>query len=1537
MPARDRPTHRPTVERAGAPGAPDAGAAFVAAWRENAARLQAAGAYDPAFEHEACGVGLVAAIDGKPRRSVVEAGIDALKAVWHRGAVDADGKTGDGAGIHVEIAQDFFKEHCERSGQRPGPGRIAVGVVFLPRTDLVAQERCRCIVESEILTFGYTIYGWRQVPINIDVIGEKANATRPEIEQIMIANSRGVSDDQFEIDLYVIRRRIEKSALTENITDFYICSLSCRSLIYKGMFLAEQLTAFYPDLLDERFASNFAIYHQRYSTNTFPTWRLAQPFRVLAHNGEINTLLGNINWMKSHEPRMVGPAFGELTEDIKPVIQGGSSDSAALDAVFEVMIRGGRELPMVKTMLIPDAWSKRPAIPQAQRDMYSYANSVMEPWDGPAAIAATDGRWMLAGMDRNGLRPMRYTVTGDGLLVVGSETGMIKVDESTVVEKGRVGPGRMIAVDLAEGRLYHDGELKDALAARHPYKEWAKNTTVLDSLIRTDSPEPVEFSRDELRRRQVCFGHSMEDLELILQPMVEDGKEAVGSMGDDTPLAVLSGKYRGLHHYFRQNFSQVTNPPIDSLREQRVMALKTRLGNLGNILDEDESQCRLLQLETPVLSTAQFEAMKAYMGDTAVEIDCTFDATGAVFGAGAEASALRQALTRIQQEAEEGIRKGCVHVILSDKGVGPDRAAIPMILATGAVHSHLVRQNLRTFTSLNVRSGECVDVHYFAVLVGAGATTVNAYLAQEAVADRQRRGLFSGLMLEECVRNFQKAVDQGLLKIMSKMGISIISSYRGGYNFEALGLSRSLVSEFFPGMISRISGIGLPGIQRVVLRQHRRAFAEDAVTLPVGGLYRYRRSGEAHGFDGTLIHVLQTAVATDSYTAYKKYSDGLRQLPPINLRDLLDFKPRAEPVPPDEVQSVTEIRRRFVTGAMSHGALSREAHETLAVAMNRIGAKSDCGEGGESPARFRPRPNGDNANSRIKQIASGRFGVTAEYLNACGEIEIKIAQGAKPGEGGQLPGHKVSVEIAELRHSTPGVMLISPPPHHDIYSIEDLAQLIYDLKQINPDAKVCVKLVARTGIGTIAAGVAKAKADVIMISGHSGGTGASPQSSIKYAGLPWEMGLSEVHQVLTLNRLRHNVTLRVDGGIKSGRDVVMAAILGAEEFGVGTTALVAVGCILVRQCHSNTCPVGVCTQDPRLREKFTGTPEKVVNLFSFIAEEVREILASLGARSLNEIIGRTELLAQVSRGMPHLDDLDLNPLLAQADPGEYPRYCTLEGRNEVPETLDALMIEDAKPALTGGEKMELTYSIRNTQRAIGTKLSSMITRRFGPNGLQPGHITVRLRGSAGQSLGAFAARGLKLVVFGDANDYVGKGLSGGTIVIHPTVSSPLASNENTIVGNTVLYGATSGELFAAGQAAERFAVRNSGALAVAEGCGANGCEYMTGGVAVILGPVGDNFAAGMTGGMAFVYDSDESFALQVNEDTVVTQRIETDHWDEAVRSLIAEHVRETGSRFAERLLIEWEVEKPKFWQVVPKEMLDKLEHPLAAEEVEKRA
>lgn len=1502
----------------------ESGTQFIENWQRNADHLEQTGMYDPAEEHASCGVGMIAAMDGAPSRRIVEAGIEALKKIWHRGAVDADGKTGDGAGIHVQIPWEFVKEHIRHTGHEPGDSKIAVGMIFLPKADLGAQEVCRSIVETEVLRAGYSIYGWRQVPINVEVIGEKANASRPEIEQIMLSTSPDVTYEDLERDLYVVRRRIEQQVLGEHINDFYICSLSCRSVVYKGMFLAEQLTSFYPDLLDERFISNFAIYHQRYSTNTFPTWRLAQPFRMLAHNGEINTLTGNVKLMQAHEPKMASPLFGDNIEDLKPIIPTRSSDSEALDSVFELLCRAGRPAPMVKAMTIPESVAQNKTMSPEHEALFTYCNAVLEPWDGPAAICAHDGRWVIAGLDRNGLRPMRFVTTKDGLLVVGSEAGMVEIPESDITEKGRLGPGGMIGIDLEEGKFYHDNEIKSLIAKRGDFAKWVERTEILDELIKADDVKGSRLTPEDLRRRQHCFGLSMEDMEMILQPMIESGKEATGSMGDDAPLAVLSDRHRGMHHFFRQAFSQVTNPPIDSLRERRVMSLKTRLGNLGNILEEEPTQCDLLQLESPVLSNTAFEAMKRYMGDTAAEVDCTFIPDGS--------GALTEALIRIRQEAEAAVRAGKTHLVLSDMNTCEDRAPVPMILAAGGVHTHLVREELRTFTSINVRSSECLDVHYFAVLIGVGSTIVNAYLAEEAIYDRQRRGLLGDISVETAVENFKTAIDQGLLKIMSKMGIGVLSSYRGGYCFEAVGLSRALVAEFFPGMSSRISGIGLSGIKKNIAAMHEDAYRADAIPLPVGGFYKFRAGGERHGHDGKLIHILQSAVGTESYTLYKKYAEGVQSRAPIYLRDLLDFKPDRKSITVERVQSVTEIRKRLVAPGISLGALSVEAHETLSIAMNRIGAKSDSGEGGEDPARFQPRPNGDNPSSAIKQIASGRFGVTAEYLNNCREIEIKIAQGAKPGEGGQLPGFKVTSMIAKLRHATEGLTLISPPPHHDIYSIEDLAQLIYDLKQINPDASVCVKLVARSGVGTIAAGVAKAKADVILISGHDGGTGASPQSSIKYAGIPWEMGLSEANQVLTLNRLRHKVKLRVDGGFKTGRDVVMAAMLGADEFGIGTASLVAMGCIMVRQCHSNTCPVGVCTQDEALRQKFTGTPEKVVNLFSFVAEEVSEILASLGYETLQDITGRSDLLSQVSRGASHLDDLDLNPLLQQADSGGYPRYYNGEGRNEVPDSLDALIIKDAMQTFEHGEKMQLTYAIRNTDRAVGARTSSLITRKYGMSTLDHNHLTVRLRGSAGQSLGAFAVQGLALEVLGDANDYVGKGLSGGTIVLRPPVSSPLESHKNTIIGNTVLYGATAGRLFAAGQAGERFCVRNSGATAVVEGCGSNGCEYMTGGMVVILGTVGPNFGAGMTGGMAFIYDTENAFEHQANAETISWNRVETEYWQDVLKIQIQQHVKRTHSKHALRLLNAWERELPNFVQVVPDEMLSKLEHPVTLKE-----
>jgi glutamate synthase (NADPH/NADH) large chain len=1503
----------------------------TARYLANRAALTAAHAYSPGDERDACGVGLVCAVDGKPRREVVELAITALKSVWHRGAVDADGKTGDGAGVLLSVPQDFFADQVTRIGHVLRPGPIAVGQVFLPRNDLGAQEAARTIVEAEALRFGFYIYGWRQVPVDTSVIGEKANATRPEIEQIMLSPPAGLTGEALERALFLCRKRIEKRVAAAGIQHFYLCSFSARQLIYKGMFLAQHIDEFYPDLRDERFAAAVAIFHQRYSTNTFPEWRLAQPFRMLAHNGEINTKKGNVNWMRSHEIRMAADAFGEMGDDVKPVIQDPhGSDSMALDNTFEVLVRAGRDAPMVKALLIPEAWNARSdeQIKPAHKALYAYCNSVMEPWDGPAAVCATDGRWVVAGKDRNGLRPLRVAYTDDGLLIMGSEAGMCRVDEARIIKKSHISAGRMIAVDLAEGRLYGEDEIIDELAVRHPYDQWLGNMVDLENEI-APGPEPRAYSREELVRRQVAAGMSLEDIELILAPMVEDAKEAVGSMGDDAPLAVLSDQYRPLSHFFRQNFSQVTNPPIDSLRETSVMSLKTRFKNLGNILAQDEAQTDVFVLESPVLTTGMYQRIAQFIGDKNVAvIDCTMPVPAAESRPG---DALRANLDRIRAEAEDAALRGCATIVLTDEAAGPERIGLPMILATGGVHSSLVAKGLRSYVSIIVRSAECLDTHYFAVLVGVGATAVNAYLAQESFQDRLDRGLTGDLTLRQLCLNFKHAIEGGLLKIIAKMGIAVISSYRGGLNFEALGLSRALVAEFFPGMPSRISGIGLAGIEAKALELHRKAWDAAAISLPVGGFYKARRTGEAHAFEARMIHALQRACDTGNYAAYKTFSEGMRRMPTIQLRDLLDLRSPERAVSLDEVESVNEIRKRFLTPGMSMGALSPEAHGVLNIAMNRIGAKSVSGEGGEDPARYKPLSNGDNPNSAVKQIASGRFGVTAQYLNECREIEIKVSQGAKPGEGGQLPGFKVTELIAKLRHSTPGVMLISPPPHHDIYSIEDLAQLIYDLKQINPEARVCVKLVAMTGIGAIAAGVAKAKADVILISGNVGGTGASPQTSIKYAGGPWEMGLSEANQVLTLNNLRHSVRLRADGGMRTGRDVVIAAMLGAEEFGIGTASLIAMGCIMVRQCHSNTCPVGVCTQDQALRDKFSGSPEKVINLFTFIAEEVREILAGLGFRSLNEIVGRTDLLQQVSRGGEHLDDLDLNPLLVRADPGPHAPFCTVEGRNEVPDTLDAQIVRDAAPLLERGEKMQLTYTVRNTARAIGSRTSSHIVRKFGMEGLPPGHLTVQLKGSAGQSLGAFAVQGLRIELTGEANDYVGKGLSGATLIIRPAPQLA-AAQTNAIIGNTVLYGATSGRLFAAGLAGERFGVRNSGAVTVVEGCGTNGLEYMTGGVAVVLGPVGFNFAAGMTGGMAYVLDLDDRFLTMLNTDSVVVERIGTRHWEAELKALVEEHARETGSPLAETILRDWDRHLPKFWQVVPKEMVHRLDKPLAEEE-----
>ena len=1487
-------------------------------YKKNLKKLTDKNIYESRNEHDACGVGFVASTDRKKSRKVVEFGIEALKAVWHRGAVDADGKTGDGAGIHIEIPKDFFIERIENAGRKHNQGEICVGMIFLPRNDYTSQEKCKTIVENELLNKNYYIYRWRQVPVNTKVLGIKAETNRPEIVQVIFkSNNINLKGDNLERDLFVIRKKIEKQSNLLKLKDFYISSFSSRSIIYKGMFLAESLSDFYPDLMDKRFISRFAIFHQRYSTNTFPSWDLAQPFRTLAHNGEINTIKGNINWMKIHEQDMNNKLFEDI-EDLKPVIASGNSDSAALDNVFELLVRSGKSVPLTKLMLIPDAWSKRRrTVSKSHQQLFNFLNSTIEPWDGPAAIAATDGKWIIAAQDRNGLRPLRYTVTTDKLLFAGSETGMIKFPNNKIIFKGRLGPGQAIALDLDKGQVYDSKTLKNKISK--DFKKYNKQIIDLDKKFGTTKEKSI-YSGDELRRRQFLAGINIEDLELILHPMVEDMKEAVGSMGDDTPSAVLSEKYRPLSHFFKQNFSQVTNPPIDSLRENEVMSLKTRFGNTGNILDfENLTKENIYVLESPILSNSQFDKFSDFFKDSIKILDCTFNVN----------ESLKKRLDELRLEAETAVREGKKHLILSDNKIDKEKSSIPMALVIGAINSKLIDLGIRGFVSINVQTSEILDTHSFAVLLGVGATTINPYIALDSIHQRYEKRLFGKFTFEECIKRYVKSVDNGLLKIMSKMGISVLSAYRGGCNFEAVGLSRSIVAEYFPGMVSRISGIGILGIEKKIKELHKKAFQKNVSILPIGGIYKYRKNVETHQYQGRLIHMLQSAVTSNSYKIYKEYAKEIYNLPIINLRDLLDFKRLVKPINLNEVESVDSLRKRFGSGSMSHGALSAEAHETLAIAMNRIGAASCSGEGGENPNRFIKKENGDSANSKVKQIASARFGVTIEYLNNCSEIEIKISQGAKPGEGGQLPGFKVSEEIAKLRHSTPGVTLISPPPHHDIYSIEDLAQLIYDLKQSNPNARVGVKLVASSGVGTIAAGVAKAKADVILISGHSGGTGASPQTSVKFVGIPWEMGLTEVNQILTLNSLRHKVTLRTDGGIKTGRDVIIAAMMGAEEFGIGTTSLVAMGCIMVRQCHSNTCPVGVCTQDEDLRKKFTGTPEKVVNLFSFIAEEVREILADLGFKTLNEIVGRTDLLKQVSRGTSNLDDLDLSPLLVQADPGENKRYSETNLINEVPSSLDEKIYKDIKSLFDKKSSIEKTYEIKNTNRAIGTRLSHYIYKKFKNEKIENNLIKINLLGSAGQSLGAFGAKGLKLKITGDANDYVGKGLSGATIVIKPPRECDLVSDQNTIIGNTVLYGATSGKLFASGQSGERFAVRNSGAIAVIEGCDSNGCEYMTGGSVVILGKVGDNFGAGMTGGMAFIYDPNKEFQNYVNEKSITWQMVETDYWKDYLKNLINEHFKETESKIANKILNNYINEIKNFQQVCPREMLDKLKNPLS--------
>ena len=1477
-------------------------------------RLAKEGLYCPELESSACGVGLIASIDGKSSRSVTTMAIDALKALWHRGAVDPDGKTGDGAGIHLQIPEKLFRTFLNSKNINIDKGKISAGQIFLPKNNQNSQKKSISIVEEEALRIGMKILGWRDVPINLNPIGKKALATLPEIKQILIENNSLFSDKEIEKNLFIMRKRIEKRIISEKIENFYICSLSCRSIIYKGLFLAEQLSSFYPDLLEDSFISNFAVYHQRFSTNTFPSWSLAQPFRILAHNGEINTHNGNVNWMTVHEREIASSEFGEYLSDISPIIPSQSSDSASLDAAFELLIRSGHELPETKDILMPKAWEQSQNLPQNHSDFYRFVAATIEPWDGPASICAYYADWALAGLDRNGLRPLRYTLSKDNFLFIGSETGMTHVPPENVKSKGRIGPGDMIAVNLKEGKLYSNHKLKHIISQTKDFHSLTENIIKLEQIEPQNtkkSPTPIKtnLTTENIVRQQNCVGWNMEDMELLLHTMAESGKEATGSMGDDSPLAVLTQKYRGLQHFFRQNFSQVTNPAVDSLRERYVMSLTTYLGNL-HIANQSQNPNKVIELTSPILSLKKLERLYNYLDshNRISFLETSF----------CSSLSLERAVSDLCSAAENLIVSGKDIICLVNNEISENRLLIPSILSTGAIHRHLLDNHLRHKSSIIVMSAEIADVHPVAVLIGVGADVVVPYLAEISIINRHERGLFS-ISKEKTLTNYYKSLEDGLLKIMAKSGISVLSSYRGGANFEALGLSHDLVSKFFPSMPSRISGIGLKGIECKIRSQHQTAFNPDNIALPVGGFYRLRSSsGEQHSWDAKAIQNLQASLNTGSYKLYKRFSDHTLSKPPSNLRDLLEFNKILPSIDIDKVEPANDIRKRLITPGVSLGALSLAAHETLAIAMNRIGCRSDSGEGGEDPERYNIRSNGDNPCSAIKQVASGRFGVTNQYLNNCREIEIKIAQGAKPGEGGQLPGIKVSSMIARLRHSTPGITLISPPPHHDIYSIEDLAQLIYDLKQVNSEAEICVKLVARSGIGAIASGVAKAHADVILISGHSGGTGASPQSSIKYAGLPWEIGLAEVHQVLSMNNQRDTIKLRTDGGLQNGRDIVVAAILGAEEFGIGTASLIAMGCLMVRQCHSNTCPVGVCTQNEKLIEKFTGTPEKVINLFSFLAQEVREILASLGVSSLNQIIGKTELLKQMEKIPPDLDSLNLSALLTKPLNYEGSMFCTRTAPNPVAETLDKQIEKDAQTFLKNGQKTSLNYNIHNTDRSIGTRISSLIVK----NKLEvdDNALELTLNGSAGQSLGAFAVKGVKLNVIGDANDYVGKGLSGATIVLTPPALSKLDSI-NVIAGNTLLYGATSGKLFAAGTVGERFSVRNSGAIGVVEGCGDNGCEYMTGGKVAILGNVGENFAAGMTGGQAFLFDPERKIQLLLNAEFVrIYPLIKDNKFSKDYYELVYEHCNLTKSSHAKQLLNNWEKTLEFSWHIVPSEI-----------------
>ncbi len=1504
--------------------------------------------YDPRFEHDACGVGFVASIAGRASYTILEHALTSVVNLTHRGAVDADAKSGDGAGVLTQIPRPLFERELARLGRpRVDPAQLAVGMVFLPR-DPARQARARQLLEEAVARQGLEFLGWRVVPVDPSVLGDKALATQPRIEQALLTQPGYLAPGDYERVCYLVRKDVEARAAAEGLTDFYIPSLSHRTVVYKGLFVAPQLAGFYADLRDPLYTTALAVFHQRYSTNTLPNWLLAQPFRMLAHNGEINTLQGNRNWMHAREANLRSPLWNGSAELLRPIIWADGSDSASLDNALELLERSGRDILHAMMMLVPEAWENMPDMDPTLRAFYEYHACLMEPWDGPASLAFTDGVIVGATLDRNGLRPARYLITADDLCIMASEVGVVDLPPEAIVEKGRLGPGQMIAVDTERGVLLRNDEIKRRVATQQPYGEWLRR-----QLQRLEVPPPPDgdlytngfhlngdgakgpngASADpaaNLRQQQRAFGYTAEDVNVIIKPMGIEGHDAVFSMGDDTPLPVLSSQPRSFYNYFRQRFAQVTNPPIDPLREQLVMSLSTYMGERPSVLEETEAHAHLVHLPTPVLLAHDLERLRALGHDPAFR-SVTLRA---LFPAAEGPDGLAAALDRLCAEATRAVDEGAHILILSDLGVDPEYAPVPMMLAVGAVHHHLIREGKRLRADIVAETGEAWDIHHFAVLIGYGASAVHPYVALATAASLPGQRGAEELTIPEALLRFRAAVEAGLLKICSKMGISTLSSYRGGQIFEIVGFDQALVDRAFTGTPCRIGGVGLRQLGEEVLRRHREAFTDSSPRLRHYGFIGFRGDGEQHGYAPAVVKAMHRAVESGSYAQYQEFLSLVHNRPPAALRDLLAFRPAGPPVPLAEVEPVEAIRRRFVSTAMSLGALSPEAVQTLAIGMNRMGARSNSGEGGEDPDWYHDTSWGVPPHNKIKQVASGRFGVTALYLAQAEQLEIKMAQGSKPGEGGQLPGHKVTATIARLRHAVPGIALISPPPHHDIYSIEDLAQLIYDLKQANPRAQVGVKLVSEAGVGTIAAGVAKAYADYILISGHEGGTGASPLSSIKNAGSPWELGLAETQQVLVLNDLRGRVRLRTDGGLKTGRDVLVAALLGAEEFGFGTSAVVAIGCDMARQCHQNTCPTGIATQREDLRFRAFGDPrdverrraimeakiQMIIHYFTHMAQEVRELLASLGLRSLDEAIGRVDLLVPAPAAPGSRAGLvDLSAILAHPDPTGTRPLKHVQERNDRPgdTPLDDRIIADARAALERREPVELSYPIRNDQRTVGARLSGEIARRYGAEGLPDGTIEVRFRGTAGQSFGAFATRGLRLILVGEANDYVGKGLCGAEIAVLPPPESRFAAHENVIVGNTVLYGATSGRLFVAGRAGERFAVRNSGAEAVVEGAGDHCCEYMTGGVVVVLGPTGRNFAAGMSAGVAYVLDEAGDFPRKVNTELVHLERLEEEVDFERLTGMLHAHVRFTDSARARQVLDQWDRYAPKFWKVVP--------------------